>query len=222
MMNPINQITNKIKNTIIKIKNRNKSLKFEAGVQLNNCEFGMFNRIARNSNLYKVKLGDMSYVGAGTSLSHVNVGKFSCIGPDVKMGTGIHPTNTFVSIHPAFYSSKVRAQVTFTKADIFKEFEPITIGSDVWIGTRVIVLDGVNIGHGAIVAAGSVVTKDVPPYSIVGGVPAKFIRHRFTEEQIASLLEISWWNRSLDWIRDRSVQFQNVETFIKYNQQQKS
>jgi hypothetical protein len=69
------------------------------------------------------------------------------------------------------------------------------IGNDVWIGRDTLILDGITIGHGAVIAARSVVTKDVPPYAVVGGIPAKEIRSRFTDEQVDALLEIGWW----DW-----------------------
>ena len=76
----------------------------------------------------------------------------------------------------------------------FRCFLPIRIGSDVWIGSHVIVMGGVTIGDGAVVAAGSIVTKDVPPFAIVGGVPAKIIKFRFPSETIKRLLEIRWWD----------------------------
>ena len=72
--------------------------------------------------------------------------------------------------------------------------KPIHIGNDVWIGARSIIMDGVSIGDGAIVAAGSVVTKDVPPYAVVGGSPAKIIKYKFSQDIIDRLEEIQWWN----------------------------
>ncbi|MEN8662498.1 MAG: CatB-related O-acetyltransferase [Lentimonas sp.] len=75
------------------------------------------------------------------------------------------------------------------------------IGSDVWIGARVTILGGVRIGHGAVIATGSVVTKDVDPYSIVGGVPAKHIRHRFDEGQRKAILQDPWWDKDEVWIQ---------------------
>jgi virginiamycin A acetyltransferase len=75
---------------------------------------------------------------------------------------------------------------------------PITIGNDVWIGTKAIILSGVKIGDGAVIAAGSIVTRDVPPYAIVAGVPAQIIKYRFDKEIISKLLEIQWWNWSTE------------------------
>ena len=92
---------------------------------------------------------------------------------------------------------------------------PPIIEDDVWIGCNATILQGVKIGTGAIVAAGAVVTKDVPPYAIVGGVPAKIIKYRFTEEQIKGLLKTEWWKRDAEEFKDKMETFENVDTFIK-------
>lgn len=92
---------------------------------------------------------------------------------------------------------------------------PVRIGHDVWIGAAALILDGITIGSGAVVAAGAVVTRDVPPYAIVGGNPARVIRHRFPPEIIAALLDIAWW----DWPEERIRAFEPhfygpVEAFV--------
>lgn len=84
-----------------------------------------------------------------------------------------------------------------------------------WIGANVLAIAGIKIGDGAIVAAGSVVTKDVPPYAIVGGVPAKIIRYRFTDEQIKDLLNMQWWNKGEAWIRSHAEYFDDVQRLIE-------
>ena len=92
--------------------------------------------------------------------------------------------------------------------------EPVIIGNDVWIGANVIILPGVNIGHGAVIAAGAVVTKDVEPYAIVGGVPAKLIKYRFNAEERQKLLSIAWWNWSLDKIEKNIELFYQPQVFL--------
>lgn len=92
---------------------------------------------------------------------------------------------------------------------------PVVIGNDVWIGANVIILPGVNIGDGAIVAAGAVVTKDVAPYAIVGGVPAKTIRYRFEKNMIEKFLEIKWWNWEIEEIEKHIELFYQPAEFIK-------
>ncbi len=87
----------------------------------------------------------------------------------------------------------------------------VTIGNDVWLGYQSTILSGVNIGDGAIVAAGAVVTSDVPPYAIVAGVPAKILRYRFAAEQIEQLLKIAWWNWKDEVIRDRCAELSSPD-----------
>jgi acetyltransferase-like isoleucine patch superfamily enzyme len=93
----------------------------------------------------------------------------------------------------------------------------IIVGNDVWIGAKSTIMSGVKIGDGSIIGAGSTVTKDVPPYSIVAGNPAKFIKFRFTEEQIESLLQISWWNWTEDRIKSEAMTMwsDNINEFIE-------
>ena len=92
---------------------------------------------------------------------------------------------------------------------------PVIIGNDVWIGANVIILPGVTIGDGSILAAGAVVTKDVEPYAVVGGVPAKVIKFRFDEESIKKFLQIQWWNWSVEEIEDNIELFYQPEEFLK-------
>ena len=115
-------------------------------------------------------------------------------------GLGRHPVH-FVSLHPVFYSKLSQAGVTFSDRNYFEELLPVTIGNDVWIGAGAIILDGVTIGDGAVIAAGAVVVRDVEPYSIVGGVPAKLIRNRFNEETMRLLFQIKWWDWPLDTLK---------------------
>nr|WP_302694185.1 CatB-related O-acetyltransferase [uncultured Prevotella sp.] len=91
------------------------------------------------------------------------------------------------------------------------------MGNDVWIGSSVIILGGVTIGHGAIIAAGAIVNKDVPPYAIVAGVPARIIRYRFNDEQIEKILKDPWWKKSEQWLRERVKDFANIQQYIENN-----
>ena len=127
-----------------------------------------------------------------------------------------------MSTHPAFFSRKKQAGFTFIDRQKFiessyaEESYPIIIENDVWIGYRVTILSGIRIGNGAIVAAGSVVTRDVPPYSIVGGVPARIIRYRFNQEIIRELLTDKWWDNSFEWIKEHADLFENCEQYLKF------
>lgn len=144
-----------------------------------NCHFGHRNFVHADTSLFDVTLGDYTYVGGNVKISRANIGKFCSIAEGVKIGLGIHPTH-LESTHPAFYSPNSGWQDEI-KPDLslnIVEYKPIIIGNDVWIGTNAIILDGITIGSHAVVAAGAVVTKDIPEYAIVGGVPAKIIKFR--------------------------------------------
>ena len=162
------------------------------------------NVIYQNSRLVMTTLGAYSYIAEGANANRVNLGRFCSIGPSFKTGFGNHPT-TFVSTHPVFYSTRKQCGITFTDKSCFDEDQTTYIGHDVWIGSKAQVMQGVTIGTGAVIGAGAIVTKNVEPYTIVGGVPAKPIRKRFDDESIALLMEWRWWElpiQELDKWRD--------------------
>ncbi|MCF8296152.1 MAG: CatB-related O-acetyltransferase [Melioribacteraceae bacterium] len=136
---------------------------------------------------------------------------------------GLHPTIDFVSTSPSFFSLNPPNGLLLVEKQKFKEHKYIDkekkfvvkIGNDVWIGNNVIILDGITIGDGAVIAAGSVVTKDVEPYSIIGGVPAKLIRYRFSNDKIEFLLKFRWWQKELDWILKNIQYFEDIDKFIE-------
>ncbi len=178
------------------------------------CKLGNHTVIHSNVNLSNVIIGDYSYVNS--DINNATVGKFCSIAPFCRIGIGKHPSKDFVSTFPAFFSeNNAGCKVSFSEKDLFNEFERIEIGNDVWIGINSIILDGVKIGDGAIIGAGAVVTKDVDDYAIVGGVPAKLIRYRFSEEQIEYLKQIRWWDKDINWIMGHQKLFQNIDYFIK-------
>ena len=165
--------------------------------------------------LTQVCMGNYSYVGCDACLRNVDMGNFCSIGSHVRIGLARHPSSIFVSTYPAFYShDNDGCPLSFREDKIFVDTEPkTTIGSDVWVGSNVIIPGGIRIGTGAIVAAGSVVVQDVPSYAIVGGNPAKVIRYRFSDEQIKLLLESEWWNWSIDKIKRNADEFSDIDKF---------
>jgi acetyltransferase-like isoleucine patch superfamily enzyme len=196
-------------------KYRHQHLEIQYMARFVNCTFGQYNTLYEGAILDHVSLGDYSYVGANNRLSRVTVGKFCCIGPDVVAGLGRHPASDFVSIHPAFYSPSAQAGVTFADRSYYEELGNIVIGNDVWIGARATIVDGVTIADGAIVATGAVVVSDVPAYAVVGGVPAKVLKYRFTPEQISVLLESKWWDRDARWLQKNFDKFHRIEKWVQ-------
>jgi acetyltransferase-like isoleucine patch superfamily enzyme len=164
-----------------------------------------------------VKFGSYSYVNEYAAMGNITVGRFTSIGPEFICGYGEHPTN-FITTSPVFYSTRKQCGISFTETSRYDEQQTTTIGNDVWIGARTFVRDGVKIGDGALIAAGAVVTADVPDYAIVGGVPAKLIRYRFPEDVVQQLLEIKWWNWSEDRLREAQPQLAqpDVNSFLEW------
>lgn len=170
--------------------------------------FAGFNRLSVGTIVVDSKIGRGSYIGGGRVQS-CDMGSFCSIGARTRIGgLGRHPTN-WISTHPAFYSPLAQAGITFCDKSHFTELSRVQVGNDVWIGAGSMVLDGVRIGDGAIIAAGAVVTRDVEPYAIVGGVPARVIRYRFDAASIAQLLELRWWDWPLDQLRQASHLFRD-------------
>jgi acetyltransferase-like isoleucine patch superfamily enzyme len=140
----------------------------------------------------------------------VAIGKFCSIADGVRFVFGHHPTNR-VSTYPfnALCFGQAPHADSMSKGNI-------VIGNDVWLGLNVVVLSGVEIGDGAVIAAGAVVNKSVPSYSIYGGVPAKFLKHRLSENQIPELLKIQWWDWPIEKIKENEELFYgDVDEFIK-------
>lgn len=186
----------------------------EVGVIIGpHCVFGQDVKLYKNVVIADSSVGDYSYIGKNNEIKNCSIGKYCAIAPDVKIGLGIHPVDK-ISTYPGFYSKKASGSIHIDHDPTVLESKPVVIGNDVWIGTNSLILDGVTIGNGAIIAAGSVVTKDVKPYAIVAGVPAKTIRMRFEDMQITLLENFKWWDKDLDWIRDHSKYFLNSDLFF--------
>lgn len=177
-------------------KKNHPSVTFHYPVSIKNSQIGYRCIVYANSTIIMSILDDYSYIGGNSIIQYAKIGKFCSIGPEVRIGLGKHPIH-LKSTHPGFYvTDSSYYGITPEYHNPEPEYEKITIGNDVWIGCRAMILDGVTIGDGAIIAAGAVVTKDVPPYAIVGGVPARIIKYRFKPEKIRELLESEWWSDS--------------------------
>lgn len=179
--------------------------------------------------IYDIDLiGAFSYFGANSMFYHVGViGRFCSIAANIQAGHADHPTH-FLSTHPIFQADPAwteSASAFFARNDAaicksreqrhtldLERFGKIQIGNDVWIGDGVFIRRGVQIGDGAVIGARSVITRDVPPYAVVGGAPAKIIRYRFEPEIIEELLDLQWWLYGLSALE--GVDFTNVSMAI--------
>lgn len=167
-------------------------------------------KIGARSNVVRINMDKYSYMGNNNSVMDTNIGKFCSIASYCSIGGGEHPIN-WVSTSSHFYSSKKNNN---KKNTFFCSGKPVNIGNDVWIGEKCFIKSGVKIGHGAIIGAHTIVTKDVPEYSIVVGAPAKIIGYRFEPETISQLLKIKWWDFDDDRIADVAKEIDNPKKII--------
>ena len=181
------------------------------------CIFEKGVKLYDNIQLSSVSVGKYTYFSSNSIITNTQIGRYCSIGPNVRIGLGIHPAKKIVTTHPAFYSTNHQLPVVYADKDYFKKREKIYIGNDVWIGANVVIKDGVHIGDGAIIGAGAVVVKDVEPYSIVGGVPAKIIRYRFSQKEIDFLKQFKWWNKPEEWLQKQWKEFLDIQIFIQNN-----
>ncbi|HNB27806.1 MAG TPA: DapH/DapD/GlmU-related protein [Alphaproteobacteria bacterium] len=164
------------------------------------------------SYLEYATIGDYSYLGPDCSVADVEIGKFCAIAASVRIGPPNHPMDR-PALHrftycPEYYVAGVERDHRFFAQ---RRADKVTIGHDVWIGHGVTVLPKVKVGDGAILAAGAVVTRDVPPYTIVGGVPAEPIRERLPRDLAARLQRIAWWDWPFELIMQRLADFQSTD-----------
>ena len=159
-----------------------------------------------------VSVGDYTYGGLRVLTynqnSKLKIGRFCSSAQEVMFVLSADHYTNHISSYPYKVWIMKEEQEGTSKGNI-------TVDDDVWIGFRSTILSGVHIGQGAVIAAGSVVTKDVPPYAIVGGVPAKIIKYRFTPDQIEFLQQFKWWNMPEDWIRENWQMFEDIEKFAE-------
>lgn len=203
------------------VKERKCVFRYKSKVRFYDCQFEGRNAISNGSHINGCKLGYASYVAADCNLAYTLIGRYSSIGPNVKVIGGEHPTRKFVSTHPAFYSVNNIINKSYVSKNLFEEKRYtsngywIEIGNDVWIGSNVLLKEGIKVADGTIIAAGAVVVKDTEPYSIIGGVPARLIRYRFEEEDIKFLLNLKWWNKGDRWITEHAKYFSDIKKLRK-------
>ena len=162
-------------------------------------ELGIFTEVLENCLVLESSLGDYSYLSHGCDVAYSDIGKFVSIASQVRVGPTNHPMWRATQHHFTYRSEKFGFGEDDAWLFDWRRAQRTVIGNDVWIGHGVTVLPGVTVGNGAVIAAGAVVSKDVAPYTIVGGVPAKNIKDRFPADIGERLTRLAWW----DWTHDR-------------------
>ena len=186
----LNRKPSAIKNSVI-----DKTASVGNGAQIVNCKIG------RYTYLY------------GTNAVQTEIGAFCSIASGSSIGGGSHPTD-WISSSPVFYKGKNVLKTNFSKNE-YEEYKKTTIGNDVWIGSKCLIKGGVTIGDGAVIGMGSVVTKNVPPYEVWAGNPAKFIKRRFDAETIERIKQTQWWNWDDDKLQKYGVYYNDIHLFLK-------
>nr|WP_319566125.1 CatB-related O-acetyltransferase [uncultured Rhodoferax sp.] len=170
-------------------------------------------KIFEGCKISSCKIGRFTYIGKHSEFERTEIGSFTSIAPQVLCGMGSHPLS-LISTYPGFYTNKSSGAEWLGTHIEFNDRLTTTIGSDVWIGIRSIIMAGVTVGDGAVIAAGSIVTKDVPPYAIVAGVPAKFIKYRFSPDKTERILKSKWWDMPINKIKNAAKFADQPDIFI--------
>lgn len=171
-------------------------------------------KVYSGTELIDCKVGRFTYIRYDSWARNTSIGSFCSISDHVFIGGEIHPME-WASTSPTFHNVKNSGQKTFFAKHEIPAHPHTTIGNDVWICHCVNISAGVTIGNGAVIASGSVVTKDVPPYAIVAGVPAKVIRYRFDKDTIKALQESHWWDLPTEKIHDAANYLKDPMEFAK-------
>lgn len=188
--------------------------------RLHASQLGAWTEIGDRCVLNHVEVGDYSYIERDGDLMYAHIGKFTSIAASVRINPSNHPwwrpTLHHFTYRPGKFGFGDAEQAVDDSIFAWRAEDRVTIGHDVWIGHGAIVLPGVSVGNGAIIGAGSVVTKEVPPYTVVVGNPARVLRQRFADAGVAERLEaLRWWDWSHDTLKRRFPLFrQDVHSFL--------
>ena len=184
---------------------------------IHECAFGRYNQIGPRTSAAESSFGDYSYAMNDCEIIYTVTGKFCSIAAQCRVNPGNHPLERVAMHHFTYRAAMFGLGEDEQEFFDWRRSFPVTLGNDVWLGHGSTILPGVCIGDGAVIGAGAVVTRDVPPYTIVGGVPASTIRERFSKQVQEALARIRWWDWNHDLLRDRLGDFRalSAEDFVR-------
>ena len=200
---------------------------FGSHVKLKDTVLEGFNSLGKNVYVRNCHIGYGSYISPSTRLSGTRIGRFCSIGANVEVILGVHPTTQNITTSPLMYKNvshdfgrTLLTDPTFDDSPKHADDEghAVVIENDVWIGSHVLIMHGVTIHNGAIIGAGAIVTKDVPPYTISVGAPAKVIKKRFSDQEIDTLQNMRWWEQTdNETLRQYATEFCDPEQFFPHH-----
>jgi phosphonate metabolism protein (transferase hexapeptide repeat family) len=190
----------------------------DPSARLSQANLGAYCEVGPRTILQEVSMGDYSYVVNDAQITYTTIGKFCSIAAMTRINPGNHPMHRATQSHFT-YRSSAYFPAESDDVDFFewRREHHVTIGHDVWIGHGAIILPGRHIGHGAVIAAGAIVTKDVSPYTIVAGNPARIVRPRFPGSIAQRLIALAWWDWDHETLRRVLPDFRTlaVEDFLE-------
>nr|TPG48139.1 chloramphenicol acetyltransferase [Roseomonas nepalensis] len=175
-------------------KSLNEQPSIHPTAQVRDTHFGRFCEVGAGTRVAESVFGDYSYVARDSDIIYTEMGRFCSVAAGVRINPGNHPLERVALNHFTYRSSAYGLGEDDAAFFDWRRSHRVTMGHDVWIGHGAVVLPGVTIGTGAAIGAGAVVSKDVPDFAIVVGVPGRVLRHRFPPEIVAALQRIGWWN----------------------------
>lgn len=193
-----------LSNYSVRIRNFGKHVCICSKCELSDVEFGPYVYVAHHAQIGNSTIGARSSIGRYSKLRRVNMGKYCSVSWDVTIGAAAHALD-HVSTHMFWHLEQFGISDTTSVSELE---DPVIVGNDVWLGCCSVIKSGVSIGNGAVVGANAFVDKDVPPYAIVAGSPARVLRYRFSEDVCDVLQRLAWWDWDDEYLRDHLELFQ--------------
>jgi phosphonate metabolism protein (transferase hexapeptide repeat family) len=184
-------------------------------VSITESDLGEWTEVHKHARLHESAIGDYTYLMERVQLDYASVGKFGSVAADARLGPTNHPINRPTAHHVTYRAERYDLGESDDEVFEWRADQPVEVGHDVWIGHGATVLPGVSIGDGAVVGAGAIVTEDVPPFTVVAGVPAERIRDRFSADVAARIAATEWWDWDHDTLRERLPDLRDLDRFLE-------